>query len=420
MMITKKNSKRWVSLSVAAVVAAASLTACGDQGAAKGADASDDGTTIATSITQLDGYTDETSAQPWQQMLDECSEETGIEISRQSLPTKEMIPTILRQASAKEQASLIFVDNPYLQQLAAAGAITPLEDLDIDTSGYYQSIIDAGTWDGKLYGIAPGVNALALFYNVEMFEKAGIEPPTNWEELKSAAAKLTAGDTYGLAYSSINTEEGTWQFLPAFWGAGAEFDNLASPEAVEAMEYVVSFVEEGYTSPSAVNWNQAEAADQFLAGQAAMVVTGSWNLANFAAQDNVKWDVVPIPAKDGGNAPVALGGEIGFVSNVDGPEARAAAKVLECMVSPEHQLFWGDAHAYVPAIESVAAEAAKKNPDLQAFVDAVADARSRSAELGDKYPPLSAALIEALQESLQGKSTPEEALKAAQAKVEGQ
>ncbi|HEY0189017.1 MAG TPA: extracellular solute-binding protein [Cellulomonas sp.] len=403
-----------------ALLALPALLASGLAACASGDGSSGSGTTAATEITQLDGYTDDTSSAAWQQILDECSESTGITINRQSLPTSQMLTTILRQASSGEMSNLIFVDNPNVQQIAATGALVPLDDLGLSSDGYPQGIIDAGTYDGSLYGLAPGVNALALFYNTDLLAAAGVEPPTTWAELSAAAATLTSGSTYGLSMALLDTEEGTWQFLPFFWGAGAELTDIGSDEAVTAAEFVQGLLDDGSMSASVLNWTQAEAGDQFTAGQAAMTVSGSWSVANFTAADTVNWDVVALPGEDGGSAPVALGGEVGMIPQSDDATEAASAQVLECILSPEHQLYWAEQHAYIPGLTEVAEQFGEENPQMQAFVDAVETARPRTDDLGAAYPTTSTALIEAVQQVLTGSQSAADALSTAATSVAGQ
>ncbi len=68
--------------------------------------------------------------------------------------------------------------------------------------------LNSCTYDGKLYGVPFGVNCLAMFYNKDMLDEAGIEVPTTWSELKDAAVKLSDGSRYGFAFCSVQNEEG--------------------------------------------------------------------------------------------------------------------------------------------------------------------------------------------------------------------
>jgi multiple sugar transport system substrate-binding protein len=369
----------------------------------------------ASSITELDYYADEQGSAAWQKVLDGCSTQTGIKIQRQSIPTAQLLPKILQGASSKTLPNLLFTDNPTLQQIAGTGALTPLTDYGISTDGYYPSIIKAGTYQDKVYGLAPGVNGLALIYNKDLLAAAGVQPPKTWDDLKAAAAKLTKEGKYGLAFSAIPSEEGTWQFLPFFWSNGAELSQLDSGQATQALQYVTDLVTAGSASKSVVNWNQNDVADQFVAGNAAMMINGSWNLARLDAQKSLHYGVLPIPVpKAGGSPTVALGGEVGAVPVTKPAEQQAAGKVLACVLADPTMLEWSKAHAYVPSKTAVAAQFGAQNPEMQAFIDEVGTARSRTAELGEKYPKVSQALADALQASLTGKQPADQALRTAQ------
>lgn len=391
---------------------AALLAACSPSPAAPPAGA---GEAPASSITELDYYADEQGSAAWQKILDACAAQTGIKIQRQTVPTAQMLPKVLQGASSKTLPNLLFTDNPTLQQVAATGALTPLDGYGITTDGYYDSIVKAGTYQGKVYGVAPGVNGLALIYNKDLLTAAGVAPPKTWDELKAAAAKLTKDGKYGLAFSAIPSEEGTWQFLPFFWSNGAELSQLDSAQSVKALQFVTDLVNSGSASKSVVTWNQNDVADQFVAGNAAMMVNGSWNLARLDEQKSLHYGVVPIPVPQAGAKPVvALGGEVGTVPVTTGPAQQAAGKVLSCILSEPTMLEWSKAHAYIPSKTATAAKFGTEQPAMQAFVDEVGTARSRTAELGEKYPKVSQALADALQAALTGKQPADQALKAAQ------
>src|SRR5699024_9752967 len=73
---------------------------------------------------------------------------------------------LLQIGSSRTLPDLLMLDNPDVQQVAASGALAPLEQYGITTEGITDSVADLGMHDGSLYGIAPTVNTIALFYNV--------------------------------------------------------------------------------------------------------------------------------------------------------------------------------------------------------------------------------------------------------------
>jgi multiple sugar transport system substrate-binding protein len=368
----------------------------------------------ANSITELDYYSDQQGSAAWQKVLDGCATQTGVTVKRQSLPTDQVVPRLL-QAGPNSLPDLVFTDNPTLQQVAATGALTPLTDYGFSASGYYPGIVQAGTYKGRIYGLAPGVNGLALIYDKDALAAAGVTPPTTWDELKAAATKLTSGSRYGLAFSAVATEEGTWQFLPFFWSNGADLSHVDSPQAVAALSYVAGLVSDGSASKSVLTWNQNDVADQFVGGNAAMMINGSWNLARLDAQQGLHYGIVPVPVPHAGTKPVvALGGEVGAIPATGGPTQRAAAKILGCVLSSATMSEWDAGHAYVPSKTAVATTFATRHPEMATFVDEVATARSRTAQLGEGYPKVSTALATALQSALTGQQSPRQALSEAQ------
>lgn len=405
----QRTPGRIAATGVAAITLALMATACGSGSSGS-----------AASITELDYYTDASGSAAWQQVLNTCSTQTGVKIDRQSVPTDQLTQKMLQGATSHTLPDLAFADNPTLQEFAQTGALTPLTDYGISTEGYYDSIVKAGTYQGKVYGIAPGVNSLALIYNSDLFTAAGLTPPSTWDDLKSDAAKLTKGSTYGLAFSAVNSEEGTWQFLPFFWSNGADLSKLDSDRGVAALQYVTGLVSSGSASKSVVNWNQNDVTDQFTSGNAAMMVNGSWTLPTLNENKNLHYGVVPLPApQTGGKLAVPLGGEVGVIPATGDATQQAAAKVLSCILSDKNMLAWDTGHDYVPSRQSTAATFARQNPAMASFVTEVATARSRTAQLGTKYPKVSTALATALQSALTGSQSPQAALSQAQQSAAG-
>jgi multiple sugar transport system substrate-binding protein len=257
---------------------------------------------------------------------------------------------------------------------------------------------------------------MALFYNKDLLSAAGVEPPTNWAEVKEAAAKLTGNGVYGIAFSAPGNEEGSWQFEPWFWGAGADLTKLDSPEGVSALQFWVDLVNSGSASKSVVQWTQGDVNDQFIAGKAAMQQNGVWNLGSLD-KAGINYGIVPIPKPDGGPAPGPMGGEVLTIPATDPATQEAAGEVVNCLLEDDAMSRWAELRAYIPSRQSVAQQAAQKNPIMTAFVDAAAASRSRPgppANLGPDYNKVSQALWNAIQAALTGGKSAQDALTEAQ------
>src|SRR5258708_12137405 len=262
---------------------------------------------------------------------------------------------------------------------------------------------------------------MALFYNVDMVEKAHLKPPTTWAEVKEVAGKLTSNGVYGIAFSAPATEEGSWQFEPWFWGAGGDLKKLDSPEGVKALTFWADLVNSGYASKSVVTWNQGDVDDQFVAGKAAMMQNGVWNLGSLD-KAGIKYSVVPIPKPDGGAAPGPMGGEvltIPFSKNQN--TIQAAVNLVNCLLSDKTMLAWANQNAYIPGRQALAAQLTQDSPAMKSFLDAAAAERSRPgppANLGPDYSKVSQPLWNAIQAALTGAKTPQQALADAQKQAE--
>ncbi|GAA3228893.1 ABC transporter substrate-binding protein [Dactylosporangium siamense] len=397
-----------LTAAAAAFAALAVLSACGD-GAGTAKD--DTGT-----LTEIDYYEAAPQNTQLPKLLDACGTEVGVKIEHQQVPRAQFMPKLLQQASARTLPDLALVDNPDLPQLAASGGLVPLKELS--TEGLYPSIVTAGQYKGDTYGIAAGVNGLALYYNQDLFSAAGLQPPKTWDELTAAAKALTKGTRYGIAFSAVGTEEGSFQFEPFFWTAGANLKQLDSPEAIKALTLWKDLVDGKAASRSVVTWTQADVNDQFMAGNAAMMVNGPWQLPTLNAKQGLKFGIVPIPIPAPTAKPVTpLGGEMWTVGRSNPERERKALAVLKCLLGKDKSLEWSTAAGYIPSNQAAAAALAQSNPQLAAFVEEVATAQARTADLGTDYPKTSEALFNAIQSCLAGGKSPQEALKAAQASV---
>ena len=407
------NKKRMTRMLAMAAVAPFALTACAAGGGGGGGDAPSGD---ASTLTVLDYYNNEPDKGLVQTALDNCATEIGVTIDRTTMPGADLIPAVLQRLSSRTMPDVLMLDNPDVQEIASTGGLAPLGQYDVDTSGFAEGILEAATYEGEIYGLAPTVNTIALFYNADVLAAAGVEPPETWEELKTAAAALTTGDQYGLALSAIATYEGAWQFLPFMWTNGGDETDLTDPAVAEALQLYVDLLDSGAMSSSVINWSQADVNDQFKAGNAAMMINGPWQIPNLNETD-LNWEVVQVPVNEPGQTPVApLGGEVWTVPVTGDDEKQAtAAEFVECMSNDENQLALAQARYLVPTRTDLYDEYVEAMPSMAAFTEQVSNARSRTGKLGVEWPDAATVMYTAIQLALTGQATPEEAFEQAAA-----
>jgi multiple sugar transport system substrate-binding protein len=393
---------RRLLLAALAAVSLLAATACG---------ASSTSDSAPNTLTEMDYYNTDPGLSALPKLLDQCGKASGVTITRQVVP--DLRTKLLQLAGSHGVPDLVLMDNPDLQQLAATGALADLGAAGVSTGGLYPNIVAAGRYQGKLYGLAPGVNALALFYNTKMLAAAGVRPPKTWSDLTAAAAKLTTGKQHGIGFAVPATEEGSFQFESFFLSAGADLKTLNSPQAVSALQLLSTLVSSGSAPKDVLSWTQANVEEQFANGSLAMMVNGPWQLPQLAKANLTDFGVVPIPVPDsGGTASGALGGEVWAAGN-NGKTTKAAA-VIKCMTSAQNSLAWSKLVDYIPSSQAAAQQLVTSDPQLKTFVDEIGGAKGRTAELGASYPKYSQALWTAVQSVLAGQASPQAALNQAQ------
>ena len=345
----------------------------------------------------------------------QCAATIGAKLDINHVAGAGLIAKVLQQASSKTLPDVLMLDNPDVQQIASSGALSDLSAYGLDADGDVPGVKAASTYKGKLYGLQSNTNSIALYYNKKLLSDAGVQPPKTWDELKAAAKKLTKGSTYGFAMSNINTYEGTWQFLPFFWSNGGDEKDIATADATQALQLVEDLQDDGSMSKSSINWAQADVNNQFLAGKAAMMINGPWQLPALNEKKSLEFDSVPIPTRTGEATVAPLGGEAFTVPQTgDKDKMQLAGKFVGCLHSQKMQKTLSEVSGNVPTNLEAGAAWAKDHPQVASFVTTVQTARARTGELGPDWPKAATKIYTAVQLALTGKASPEAALKQAQ------
>ncbi|MGV9929481.1 ABC transporter substrate-binding protein [Streptomyces olivaceoviridis] len=387
---------------VSVLVAGAALTGCGQQR---------DGDVY----TVLNSSTDETYHRWDAEAMARCGKRLGVTIEQQSVPAAQVMTKALRMASSKSLPDIVQFDASEMPTFAEAGGLVDLKTLGLSTRDIPRGIVNFGSYKGTYYGAARSVNTLALFYNKDILDQAEVKVPTTWDELRKAAKKLTGGRRYGLALSAGGAEDGVFQFTPFMWSNGGDETRLDGPQVVGALDYWKALLADGSLSKSTVSWTQADVNDQFMAGNAAMMINGPWQVETLNTKKSLHWGIAKIPVPRAGAPSVGpLGGAVLTVPNTgDTAREKRAGEIVACLASRKEQLTYALNSWMVPANAKAAAVWRTRVPELDALADQVAAARSRTAKLGAGWPSVSLALQSAFQSALTGQSS-EAALKRAQ------
>lgn len=316
-------------------------------------------------------------------------------------------------ASADELPDLIIQDNPDTASYAKMGIFADLTG-KFDVSNYYKGPVNSCTLDGKLYGVPFGSNDLLLYYNKDMLEKAGCKVPTTWDELLDTAKKCTTDKVSGFAHSSVQNEEGTFNFLTWVWSTGATAYQMNSEGGIKALTMVKKLVDSGAMTKEAINWTQGDTMNQFISGNLAMMINGTWQVPTMRQEaPDLHWGVAPIPMDK--QQASGLGGE--NYSVIAGGNEAAAIDFLKYATQKEQCLYMMNAMGYISADSTIAKEQFSGDEVYEAFVKEMefANARGPLAE----WPEVSDAISLAFNEVMTGASSPKDAAAKAQATIDG-
>ncbi|MCW5951301.1 MAG: extracellular solute-binding protein [Propionibacteriaceae bacterium] len=399
----KKTTGRYLSTGIA-IATGFVLAACGSPQPTTStpSGAASQGTTTAD-IKFWDPYPQHTDGSAWDTLVKSCAP-SGSTLTRSSAPQTDLFNQLTTAVKEGNAPDIVVLDNPMMPEAVASGLLATAEQAGVSTDGVDANLLGPGVVDGTAYGVPFGSNALGLYYNADVLEKAGVDPAsiTSWDALNAALQKVVASGAKGITFSGVTGEEGVFQFLPWFWGSGANLSDIASDDAISAGQLISDWVGKGWAPKSVVTDNQSAAWDLFLTGEYGFAENGSW-FASAAAEASFKTGVISIPSKAGGVAPVPTGGEFAVapVQATDASNHYAnAAAVIGCLTGGDSAIKTNETLGYLSAKPDVRAAQVAANPVWKPWVKSVEGAQGRTTELGAGYVQASAQLSEAIQGAL--------------------
>jgi multiple sugar transport system substrate-binding protein len=283
-----------------------------------------------------------------------------------------------------------------LYSLAANKVITPIEDIaPADDLGklkevVHPSILEIGTYEGKLWAIPKWTQAYALFANNQHLEEAGIDPakpPATTAELDALAEQLYQRADDG-TIQRIGFHPGTWYFN--YWGRfqGQYVNDNGEPTAthdnnVACVAWMASYSEK-YDPTKVSDFQTAvsgsDATNPFLTGMYSISQEGPWRLGDiYEFKKDLAYTIWPLPRPENVEGKgMSTGGDIPVIPvGVKHPEASYRwARYLIGVDNPEvYSTLWTvGLRPHMPISEEVARGPAFQKvyemfPGFDVFVD---------------------------------------------------
>lgn len=339
------------------------------------------------------------------------------------LPFAGAEPKIITALTTRTEPDIARVDVSFLAKLAHRNALLQL-DARVP-SEFANEILPVALascrYRGQLFGLPDQTNGLCLFYNRELFRKAGLDPdrsPATWDELIAYGKRLTNRDE---GVFGIGLRNSLWWSLPFFYTHGAALLSddgkhclLNSPEGVRAFQLKVDMYRKHAIEGGA--WRAGGIVDDlgFQNGRYAMILNGPWAVESLK-KTGIDFGVGLIPAGPGGSRTNVGGNDLVVFRSTENPDL--AAEFLMFVASETVQRMWSTSLGQIPVnVKAMDAVLAEEHPYLSVFVEQMKTAIPRPQT--PYYPEIEALMNPEMQAALDDTKTVKEALDAAVAEID--
>ena len=287
-----RSFKKWSAVMISAVLVASLLAGCtqssGSKGTTEPAKKEPVSLNIWTHMTEDEGKVLDTVAQEWAK---QTSNTVTVNVDKGDMSA---FPTVA--ASGKGPDIMFGLPHDNLGGIYKAGLLVEVPAGLVNKDDFVPASLDAASFDGKLYGIPIAMETYALFYRTDKIK----EPPKTWAEFEKLANEK--GFVYDIknfyfSFGFVQSEGGY-----VFKNNGGALDpndiGLANDGAIKGFQLISDMVNK-------YGWMKADitgdiAKGKFQAGDAAMYLSGPWDVGGFR-KANVPFAVAPMPTLPDGN-----------------------------------------------------------------------------------------------------------------------
>jgi len=320
----------------------------------------------------------------------------------------------------------------FTARYAAADQLHPLDDWmrrdGIKAEQFEPSLFKGCVYQGKTYALPVFAAPWVLYYNRELFKKAGLDPdrpPTTWQELRDYAKRMTIWKGSSIEQAGLDVPyqvEDTMSdtFLTLLYQAGGEFlapdgKRVAfdGPEGVEALQFMVDLMQKDRVCQIGFGQGLDQTPQApFNAGKMAMSMMGPWGIINVSKYSpNLPYAVAALPVHKG----AASVGDVFVVFIPRAAKNKGAAWefIRFFLATPNLTKFTKACYQIPAALEAQKDAFYAQDAEMQVFIGATKTARLMPAI--PQQGEIIAALQQECQQAIYGKKSPQQALKDAAA-----
>lgn len=312
--------KKALSVLLMTVMGAALLAGCGSSSGSgsTGADsaattgAAEAGTETASasdgSALQVDIW-DNNQLDGLQQIADEWTKTSGVPVKINVITWDQYWTLLEAGASGGQMPDVFWMHSNTAQMYMENDMLLNLDDYiakddAIDLSNYYDGIVSLYSSNGHQYALPKDHDTIALLYNQAIFDKYGVDTPTDdwtWEDVYNASKAITdagkADGVYGYAMNTSNNQDGWYNFIYDYGGQVITDDHKGTTIGSDASKAGMEMVRKILTTAVPQTMVAESGTDSlFQSNVVGMITQGSWMVNSFYSaegHENYKWAVLP-------------------------------------------------------------------------------------------------------------------------------
>ncbi|WP_410791142.1 ABC transporter substrate-binding protein [Kribbella sp. C-35] len=264
----------------------------------------------------------------------------NIQIKREVTSFDDFLTKYLTAAAGGSLSDVMYCQYAWAANLIKKNILAPLDDFiaktpDFKVDDFAPEAISYWIKDGKHYAVPSDSAPKLLFYNKDIFDKAGVKYPDatwTWQKLQETAVELTSGSgvnkIFGYTPMPKMSADLAATHLLAYGGRFLNPDESAvtinEPGAHDALAPWVELAVKHKAVPSNAEMQALAAADPFRRNHAAMSVNGLWILSQMQTlpkADRFRWGLTDIPSGPQGRFSPLVGSSFGITKRAKHPEA---------------------------------------------------------------------------------------------------
>ena len=307
----------------------------------------------------------------------------GVKLNLEVVSWNDIATVVSTRISNKNYPDILNIDT--FAQYQNDGLLLPAADYISEElmADFFPSFIEQSVVDGVCWAVPDLASARALYYNKDILDEVGVSVPETWADLEDVCQQIIdfyEGDIYPWGVD-MTSDEGQAAFSYYAWTNNGGFVDaegnwtLNSDANVEALQFVLDLVANGYTNPNPATQTRYDLQDMFAAGKMAMLIAPN-QLPTYITDKggNINYGIASLPCNEG--AETASTGVMDRImafrdDNAPDQAARNAAigKFCEFFYATENYVPWVTMEGFLPAVNSAVESMVAADPGFEAWLN---------------------------------------------------